>query len=161
MDILIREYHGEILEVEIERDATQGSEIVFVREAASDNETRMALEIGRKVMEHVEEGMAVGDAHLTRETNMGIPVEKYAIILPVLPKKSKPLKGKKWLESLPPGTIIQPDGYAPILILWDGFGYKSGGRWEWDSVVETACDWIGLACPETCPIWEPETNDTQ
>lgn len=40
---------------------------------------------GKKIAECVEYGMAPGNPCITRETNIGIPVEEYAIIIPVLP----------------------------------------------------------------------------
>lgn len=149
MDILIDGETRHMIFVEV--DVCNPDEWIVKKtdDVPPDDETRMALELGQKVLA-LADGCDLSSPMWKKESE-----SEHASVTIVCQRKE--LKGKKWLESLPAGTIIQPEGHVPILILWDGFLYKSGGRWLWSNVTDRkTSDWIGLACPETCPIQAPE-----
>ncbi len=148
IDILIDGETGEMQFVTFQE--LPGERLIFSRRPVPpDNETRMARDLGLKVLKYVEEGMAVGDICITG-TNM---VEEYSIILPVVPKKPEPLKGLKWLMTQPEGTrLLSPVSHMRVIIVDGGVFIMGNQRFlTWDEMLN---NWY-TACPETCPTWEP------
>jgi len=108
--------------------------------ATAIGEKVLALADGREILDPVTCGVLEGDSDI--------------IEIGIVPK---PLTGLKWLMSLPVWTIIKPLTTSPVLILSDGFQYKSGDKWKWNQLVKgNTASWIENACPSTCPEWKPE-----
>jgi len=111
-----------------------------------DNETRKALEIGRKVLKELEK-------HPGRKLRTGNMVGSRKHHITIYTSK-KALKGLAWLKSLPVGTrILSPQSNTKVVIIDGGFCIISA--WQLVAWEDIGSHW-DEACPETCPEWEME-----
>ena len=122
-------------------------------EVPADNETRQALEIGRKVLEVIRDDEEIDDNYGVVHPGFEDQGGPAFLRIWLKQKKPVPLTGLDYLKSLPDGTRFVMSGVKYVVLRGGVYSYGSKSMLSWRDIE--AWGWAHKASAETCPEWTP------